>query len=263
MNATEPMSMDQAIEALVQPEETTEVVEETESLSDAEATDEVEEEQPIEDSDDDAEEVDEADDEPESDDADDEGDEDYEDDVDDVEDDQEPEETLYTVKVDGAEEKVTLEDLKRGYSGQKYVQQGMQKAAEARKEAEDVYTALMQERQNLANVINQVQQGALNPPKEPSREMEKVKDFVEMQPHGTQNYCCGGGGGLVSLDETHDFRMKTVGRTKAEQIRATGADIVVSPCANCKKQLRELVDYHDLPVQVVGVHDLILRAIKL
>jgi Fe-S oxidoreductase len=90
-----------------------------------------------------------------------------------------------------------------------------------------------------------------------------VSDYVEMQPHGTQNYCCGGGGGLVSLDETHDFRMEIMGRTKAEQIRATGADIVATPCANCKKQLRELVDYYNLPVQIVGVHDLILRAIEL
>jgi len=89
-----------------------------------------------------------------------------------------------------------------------------------------------------------------------------VKDFVEMQPHGAQNYCCGGGGGLVSLDEIHDFRMQVAGKIKAEQIRATGADIVATPCANCKKQLRELVDYYDLPVQIVGVHDLILRAIK-
>jgi Fe-S oxidoreductase len=90
-----------------------------------------------------------------------------------------------------------------------------------------------------------------------------VKDFVEMHPHGTHNYCCGGGGGLVSLNETHDFRMRIVGNIKAEQIRATGADIVATPCANCKKQLRELVDYYDLPVQIVGVHDLVLRAIKL
>jgi Fe-S oxidoreductase len=90
-----------------------------------------------------------------------------------------------------------------------------------------------------------------------------VKDFVDMQPHGTRNYCCGGGGGLVSLDETHKFRMEVVGKTKAEQIRATGADIVATPCANCKKQLRELADYYDLPVQVVGVHDLVLRAIQL
>ena len=170
--STEPMSMDQAIEALVQPEEqpTEEVVEETESLSDEEVTDEAEEEQPIEDSDDDAEEVEESDDEPESDDADDEGDEDYEDDVDDEEDDQEPEQ-LITVKVDGVEEQVTLEDLKRGYSGQKYVQQGMQKAAEAKKEAEQVYASLLQERQNLAQLVNNLQQGALTPPVEPSPDL--------------------------------------------------------------------------------------------
>jgi len=89
-----------------------------------------------------------------------------------------------------------------------------------------------------------------------------VKDFVEMQPHGTENYCCGGGGGLVSLDETQEFRMSVAGKTKAEQIRASGAQIVATPCANCKKQLRELMDYYKMPVQIVGVHDLVLRALK-
>ncbi len=89
-----------------------------------------------------------------------------------------------------------------------------------------------------------------------------VKDFVELNPHGRENYCCGGGSGLVSLDETYEFRMKVSGRTKAEQIRESGAQIIASPCANCKKQLRELVDFYKLPVQVVGVHDLVLRAIE-
>jgi Fe-S oxidoreductase len=90
-----------------------------------------------------------------------------------------------------------------------------------------------------------------------------VQDFVELQPHGKENYCCGGGGGLVSLDETYDFRMRVAGKTKADQIRASGAQIVATPCANCKKQLRELVDFYKLPVKVVGVHDLVLRAIQL
>jgi len=89
-----------------------------------------------------------------------------------------------------------------------------------------------------------------------------VKDFVEMQPNGTDNYCCGGGGGLVSLDEMHKFRMSIAGKTKAEQIQASGAQIVATPCANCKKQLRELMDYYKMPVQIVGVHDLVLRALK-
>jgi Fe-S oxidoreductase len=87
------------------------------------------------------------------------------------------------------------------------------------------------------------------------------KDFVEMTPTGRDNFCCGGGGGLVSIDELHDYRMEIGGKVKADQIRATGAEYVVSPCANCKKQLKELVEHYKLPCEVVGLHDLILKAI--
>ncbi|MEW6359401.1 MAG: (Fe-S)-binding protein [Planctomycetota bacterium] len=90
-----------------------------------------------------------------------------------------------------------------------------------------------------------------------------VKNFVEMQPHGKYNLCCGGGGGTVSIDEVHDFRMKVAGKKKAEQLLATGADLVVAPCANCKKQLSELIAHYKLPLEKVGLHDLIFRAIKL
>ena len=48
---------------------------------------------------------------------------------------------------------------------------------------------------------------------------------------------------------------------EAEQLRRTGAEICVAPCANCKKQLKELVEHYQLPCQVMGLHDLILRAI--
>jgi Fe-S oxidoreductase len=89
------------------------------------------------------------------------------------------------------------------------------------------------------------------------------KDFVEMTPHGRENYCCGGGGGTVSVDEIHDFRMKVAGRTKAEQIRATGAKYVISPCANCKKQLAELIEHYEIDAKCVGLHDLILKAIRI
>jgi len=90
-----------------------------------------------------------------------------------------------------------------------------------------------------------------------------VSDFVEMTPHGRDNYCCGGGGGLVSIDEIHEFRMSVAGKVKAEQLRKTGADICIAPCANCKKQLKELVEYYKIPCKVMGLHDLILKAIYL
>lgn len=79
---------------------------------------------------------------------------------------------LYTVKVDGEEREVTLDDLKRSFSGQAYIQKGMQEAAEAKKEAEGVYQALLNERQQLSQLLNQAQSGQLAPPPvPPSREL--------------------------------------------------------------------------------------------
>jgi len=88
-----------------------------------------------------------------------------------------------------------------------------------------------------------------------------IRDFREMTPNRRMNYCCGGGGGTVSIDEIHDFRMEIGGRVKAEQLKATGAYYVIAPCANCKKQLAELIRYYNLDMQCVGLHDLVLEAI--
>lgn len=168
METTESMTLDQAVEVMVQPEEQAEMeLDASEDLSSEEEVDS-EEEQPETDSLDE-EEADDDDDEALDDSEDDSDVEDNDDDDVDDDDSEATEENLYTVKVDGDEQKVTLEELKKGYSGQKYVQQGMQKAAESRKEAEQVYAALMQERQNLANIVAQVSQGALTPPAEPDR----------------------------------------------------------------------------------------------
>ena len=47
-------------------------------------------------------------------------------------------------------------------------------------------------------------------------------DFVEMNPCGNDNFCCGGGGGQLAMSEYNERRLK-VGAVKAEQIRRTGA----------------------------------------
>ena len=99
---------------------------------------------------------------------------------------------------------------------------------------------------------------------EEPREILKTicEDFVEMTPNRTENYCCGGGGGTVSVDEIREFRTKHMGKRKADQIRVTGAKYLVSPCANCKKQLREVCEDNGLDdVEVVGLHDLLLKCI--
>jgi hypothetical protein len=85
---------------------------------------------------------------------------------------QEVNEELIEVKVDGQSENVTLEELKQGYSGQKYVQKKMQEAAQQRKEAEEVFTTLQNERQKVADLFKQMQSGKLaTPPVPPSEEL--------------------------------------------------------------------------------------------
>jgi hypothetical protein len=99
-----------------------------------------------------------------------------EDDGDDVEVDEEEHEShdeTLTVKIDGEEVEVTLDELKRGYSGQKYIQKGMQEAAEQRKAVEQQYQQLQAQSQQLNQVLQAAQSGQLNltPPTPPSREL--------------------------------------------------------------------------------------------
>jgi Fe-S oxidoreductase len=90
-----------------------------------------------------------------------------------------------------------------------------------------------------------------------------VRHFVEMAPSGAENFCCGGGGGIVVSDELEDFRVKISGRVKAQQIRETGAEVVATACANCKKQLHGINEYYGLGIEVVGVSDLAAQALIL
>jgi hypothetical protein len=168
------LDLDSATALIMEPEEAPVSEEITEEEIEQPTEDPIDESEDYEetdesdasDNDDEEEEEAEADDESEE-----ESDEDeYEDEEDEAEE-EGPEKDLHTVTVDGEEIQVNLDELKRGYSGQKYVQKGMQQAAEAKKEAEGVYGALMQERQQLAQLLQQAQNGDLVPPKPPSDDL--------------------------------------------------------------------------------------------
>jgi Fe-S oxidoreductase len=98
---------------------------------------------------------------------------------------------------------------------------------------------------------------------EQPRELLKAfcRNYVEMTPNRRDNICCGGGSGTVSIDEIRPYRTAIGGRVKADQIRATGSEYCVAPCANCKKQLRELMEDQGMDCKIVGLHDLIYKAL--
>jgi len=98
---------------------------------------------------------------------------------------------------------------------------------------------------------------------EPRYVLERIAtDFREMTPNRADALCCGGGGGLVALAEYTDRRI-AAGRPKAEQIRGTGARIVVAACENCRLQIGDLDEHYGLDVHVSALTDLVVRAMRL
>jgi Fe-S oxidoreductase len=84
--------------------------------------------------------------------------------------------------------------------------------------------------------------------------------WIEMTPNREQNFCCGGGGGQLSMTRYAKRRL-AAGRVKADQIRATGARVVVAPCHNCIDQLVELSKAYGLGVTVKTVCEIVGEAL--
>ena len=78
--------------------------------------------------------------------------------------------------------------------------------------------------------------------------------FREMEPHGVDNFCCGGGSGMAVMSPNNfaDWRISISGRVKFKQILDAFADhpgpevkkYVCAPCSNCKGQMRDIIQYY-------------------
>jgi Fe-S oxidoreductase len=80
--------------------------------------------------------------------------------------------------------------------------------------------------------------------------------FREMEPHGVDNYCCGGGSGfaIMSGHNFPDWRFQVSGRKKLQQVLNAFRDCLdpaipkylCAPCSNCKGQFRDMLSYYGL-----------------
>ena len=97
---------------------------------------------------------------------------------------------------------------------------------------------------------------------EPRYILQQLTDnYRELTTEPRYNWCCGGGGGLVALGEdTLDFRMKSA-RVKVDQVKATGADVLVTACENCHTQLDNLNDHYKMKVDVKFLSSLVADAL--
>ena len=89
-----------------------------------------------------------------------------------------------------------------------------------------------------------------------------VEDFREMIPNRAENYCCTGGGGAMSMSEYTPRRLRSA-KVKADQIRATGAEVVVTSCHNCVDGLSDLIKHYELGCEVKQLVNLVANALVL
>jgi Fe-S oxidoreductase len=73
-------------------------------------------------------------------------------------------------------------------------------------------------------------------------------NFIEMTPNREYNYCCNGGAGGLRLPENTDTR-RTISVLKANQIQATGAEQVTTPCVVCMLTLEDTCQTYQLGPQ--------------
>ncbi|MEJ2166770.1 MAG: (Fe-S)-binding protein [Desulfobacterales bacterium] len=70
-----------------------------------------------------------------------------------------------------------------------------------------------------------------------------VKNWVDLYPSEQLQICCGGGGGTLTTG--YNEERIYYGRRKMEQIKATGASMLVVPCHSCHGQLQNIKGHYD------------------
>jgi Fe-S oxidoreductase len=83
-----------------------------------------------------------------------------------------------------------------------------------------------------------------------------AKDFVEMDDPGKMNWCCGGGGGVSAIEEAEPLRLEAF-KVKKRQLEQTGAQTLVTACANCRIVLEEGLEHYKMDIPVVGLTETI------
>jgi Fe-S oxidoreductase len=83
-----------------------------------------------------------------------------------------------------------------------------------------------------------------------------TNNFVEMNDHGTMNWCCGAGGGVSANERAEVIRLKAF-RRKQRQLEELDVDTLVTACANCRIQLEEGLEVNNMNIPVVGLTEML------
>jgi heterodisulfide reductase subunit D len=82
--------------------------------------------------------------------------------------------------------------------------------------------------------------------------------FVELARNRGDCSCCGGGGNLEMIDAGLSAK---IAANKIEEVRATGAQAVVTACQQCVRTMTTYVKRNKVPIQVMDIVQLLHRSV--
>jgi Fe-S oxidoreductase len=89
------------------------------------------------------------------------------------------------------------------------------------------------------------------------------ENFTDMTPRYEHNYCCAAGGGIINCGPPWKRSRMVSNRVKAEQLAATGADIVITPCHNCHSGIEDIIGFYDLGMHTKFISEILMETMEI
>lgn len=148
---------------------------------------------------------------------------------------------LIPVLVDGKEQKVTLDELKRGYSGQAKIQQDLQSNAGVRKQLEQAAQALMDQQESFLKLHQRQQQGGFKPtptPPDPAMIEQDAVKYLRLQAKYQTD---------VKEYQAEQQHIEQMDRQRSAYAQAKHSETINSQVAKLRERIPELADEKTAP----------------
>jgi len=88
-------------------------------------------------------------------------------------------------------------------------------------------------------------------------------DFREPDPGYEHNYCCAAGGGVINCGPPWKKSRVKGNRVKAEQLEATRAHVVITPCHNCHSGIEDIIGGYSLGMHVKFFSEILVEVMEI
>ncbi len=89
------------------------------------------------------------------------------------------------------------------------------------------------------------------------------EDFRDVSPRFEHNYCCMAGGGVINCGPPWKKSRMLSNKVKADQLAATGAKVIVTPCHNCHSGIEDIIKFYKLGMHTKFICEILVDAMEI